>query len=349
MKFKFLIFFLIFTAIGSAQYTFSGQVDEKNHGKTVFLSVIEDYRKLSRISFDQIIKKTTVDSLGYFSFTGNNLPITNRIYRINLDECDTIASYSSHFFGKCENSKSLLFIAKNTDTINFPASFENQMLCEINSTNKKSSAFLEIDILKEEMAFDFNDFHSTANKKLNSKKWFSNFQSFGQSLNEPLAELYIFDFLSDKRNETYAYYLNDLIDNPYYSELLERLQKKYPNELFTQLYKTEIASDKMLHSVNKPESTSWKWLLGIPFVLSIFLNIFLIWQRKSTLQKLKNNALDKLTSQEQKIVDEILNDKTNKEIAAALFISLSTVKTHINNLYKKLNVSSREEIKNLLG
>ena len=40
-------------------------------------------------------------------------------------------------------------------------------------------------------------------------------------------------------------------------------------------------------------------------------------------------------------------DKTNKEIASELFISLSTVKTHINNLNKKLNVTSRKELKRL--
>jgi len=32
-----------------------------------------------------------------------------------------------------------------------------------------------------------------------------------------------------------------------------------------------------------------------------------------------------------------------------LFISLSTVKTHINNLYKKLDVTSREDIKQLFS
>lgn len=41
--------------------------------------------------------------------------------------------------------------------------------------------------------------------------------------------------------------------------------------------------------------------------------------------------------------------KSNNEIAEQHFISLSTVKTHINNIYKKLNISSREELKNIWG
>ncbi|MDM1071348.1 response regulator transcription factor [Empedobacter brevis] len=51
-----------------------------------------------------------------------------------------------------------------------------------------------------------------------------------------------------------------------------------------------------------------------------------------------------LTNQEEKIAKLILEHKSNKEIADELFISLSTVKTHIRNLYAKLNVSNRQEL-----
>ncbi|MDN3593949.1 response regulator transcription factor [Zunongwangia endophytica] len=51
-----------------------------------------------------------------------------------------------------------------------------------------------------------------------------------------------------------------------------------------------------------------------------------------------------LSSQEKKIKNLILDGKTNKEIAEALFISLSTVKTHISNIYSKLGVKNRKEL-----
>ena len=35
--------------------------------------------------------------------------------------------------------------------------------------------------------------------------------------------------------------------------------------------------------------------------------------------------------------------KSNKDIAAENFVELSTVKTHINNIYAKLGVNSRRE------
>jgi len=340
---RFALFFILLTFSTScfSQYQFKGQVDKKIEGQTVYLSIIEDYRKLSRISLDQVIKKTTIDSLGQFNFEGNNLPQNNRIYRIHIDECSDVSQNSDHFFGSCENSTSILFIANVRDTISFPTGFEDQALCEITSTNSKSSAFLEIEILKEEMAFDFNDFRSEANKKLNSKKWFSTLQDFGRNLEEPLAELYIFDFLSDKRNETFAYYLKDLTDNDYYENLAVKLQEKYPGEKFTNLYQAEITSDELLASQTNPsKAKAWQWILGALLSLSVLANIW-FWSKRNK----RNRNTQRLTDQEQKIISLIKENKTNKEIATDLFISVSTVKTHINNLYKKLGVTDRDQIK----
>lgn len=336
---------ILLSAKGFSQYSFKGQIADKASNNIIYLSIIEDYRKLDRLSMEQILKKTTTDSLGNFNFEGDNLIDENRIYRIHLDNCPETASNSEHFFGSCENSNSILFIANNNDTITFPTSFSNETLCEIISTNKQSTVLLEIDVLKEQMAFDFNDFRSDANRKLNSKKWFSTFQNFGKSIDEPLAELYIFNFLSDKGNETHNYYQKDITSTDYYTSLGERLMSKYPNATFTELYKTEIAIDQLMANNKTSQNSIWKWLLSSLLTLSIFLNIFLILRNKILAKNMLNNALEKLTEQEQNIAQEILKNKTNKEIASDMFISVSTVKTHINNLYKKLNVNSREEIK----
>ena len=51
-----------------------------------------------------------------------------------------------------------------------------------------------------------------------------------------------------------------------------------------------------------------------------------------------------LSQQETKVKKMILEGKSNKEIAEELFISLSTVKTHITNIYQKLNISNRRDL-----
>jgi DNA-binding CsgD family transcriptional regulator len=54
------------------------------------------------------------------------------------------------------------------------------------------------------------------------------------------------------------------------------------------------------------------------------------------------NPKELLSISEQVVLYKILEGKTNKEIAEELFIELSTVKTHINNIYKTLNINNRK-------
>lgn len=51
-----------------------------------------------------------------------------------------------------------------------------------------------------------------------------------------------------------------------------------------------------------------------------------------------------LTNKEREIVINISQGLTNKEIASQLFISEQTVKTHINSIFKKLNVTRRTQL-----
>jgi LuxR family maltose regulon positive regulatory protein len=50
-----------------------------------------------------------------------------------------------------------------------------------------------------------------------------------------------------------------------------------------------------------------------------------------------------LSERELEVLGLVAAGKANAEIASSLFVSLSTVKTHINNLYRKLGVSSRTQ------
>lgn len=57
--------------------------------------------------------------------------------------------------------------------------------------------------------------------------------------------------------------------------------------------------------------------------------------------------LKELTERQEEIYHLIIDGKSNKEICALLFIEPSTLKTHINQIYKKLNVESRRQLKNV--
>lgn len=341
----FLVFCLIALAT-KAQYKFTGTIDNEQWQNTVYLSLIEDYRKITNIYTEQIFHKTPTDSLGNFEFCGNELENTNHIYRIHVDNCTDESQQRNHFDGHCKDSKFIIFIAKNNDSIAFPFSFE-QMFCNIKSSNPKTNAFVKIDSLREDMKFAYGEFRSEANRKLNDKKWFKTFQDFGKELNEPLSELYIYAFLSDRTSAHYKFYLNDLKTNPYYDDLLKRLKETYPNSSYTKQYEAELASDKFSIAEKDESRFPWEYLIYAVLALSIFVNIFLILRLKKWQSKSTKDAKELLTPQELKVVQLIVQDKSNKDIADALFVSVSTVKTHINNIYKKLNVQSREEVKRL--
>ncbi len=344
----FNVLFLMFPWALSAQYHFSGHVDTTYWPEEVYLSLVEDYRKISGVYPEQIIQKTTPDSTGYFSFLGDHLPTGNHIYRIHVHNCSEKNENNIHFNGFCPESKEVFFIAKNSDTLSLPFSFDREMFCKVTSTNEKSNTFIKADSIIDEMQFAFSNYRSQTSRKINANKWLSNLQQFGKRENEPLIELYIYAFLSNKSNELYAYYLKDLKNNSYYEQLLERLKKLYPNSTYTKQYEAELASDNFLLNPEKITSKHlWIWILSFILLFSLLLNAlqFFVYRRKKSASH--TLLLKDLTHQEQKILDLILTDKTNKEIASAMFVSVSTVKTHINNLYKKLNTSSREEVKSL--
>ena len=62
-----------------------------------------------------------------------------------------------------------------------------------------------------------------------------------------------------------------------------------------------------------------------------------------------STLVDELTERQREVYDLIISGKTNKEIMTELFIEQSTLKTHINQIYKKLNIKSRRELKSKIN
>ncbi len=65
-------------------------------------------------------------------------------------------------------------------------------------------------------------------------------------------------------------------------------------------------------------------------------------QRTTVIRQTK--TLDPLTSREKEVLAVLLGGKSNHEISQVLFISESTVKTHVRSIFSKYDVSSRAEL-----
>lgn len=88
--------------------------------------------------------------------------------------------------------------------------------------------------------------------------------------------------------------------------------------------------------------------------------IIWLWIEKQKTQSLINNLqnrgneestkaarqLAELSMRQREVFDLILQGKSNKEITSMLHIELSTLKSHINQIYKILAITSRRETKN---
>lgn len=80
-------------------------------------------------------------------------------------------------------------------------------------------------------------------------------------------------------------------------------------------------------------------------VIALVTGIILTKKHYETKQDISliNNPVGSLTNKELQILEQICLGKSNKEIASLNFIEVSTVKTHINNIYFKLGVNNRKE------
>ena len=89
------------------------------------------------------------------------------------------------------------------------------------------------------------------------------------------------------------------------------------------------------------------------FIISISLLVFHVFYHfyfSSPISKTEKTLKDdfiknfSITKREQEIIVEILNGKSNKELAEALFVSEKTIETHLANIYRKVGVKNRLEL-----
>ena len=104
-----------------------------------------------------------------------------------------------------------------------------------------------------------------------------------------------------------------------------------------------------------PQSSVYISLINInffPWYMAAIGVIFSVWavqdirlaNQTAPSEKEMEIPFPDITKREREIVNLILQGQTNNSIADTLFISESTVKKHINNIFKKLQISSRWEL-----
>lgn len=104
-------------------------------------------------------------------------------------------------------------------------------------------------------------------------------------------------------------------------------------------YRVNETTVTVIDLTQKNSDTTFLIIVGVLLIL-----IGLFFAVSTSAAKPKRKSKDNLTRQEKNVVSLIEKGKTNKEIAIELSVSVSTVKTHVNNIYNKLGIKSREDL-----
>ena len=296
------------------QNAISGYIDLKGDGawdKKVYLEKIDGKELPVAIS--------KVDKEGYFYFQRKHISHQNTMYRIYIDRVQGIIDNSG------KNDK--FFILSKVDSVYFAKGTGL-----FSGYRNSSTADAEWRRLQK---FESSLKQSTKNQnEIDSSAYAIQMKSYTKDS----LEILMVKLIGIKQLENKDLLEKDIAKNPeYYLALLEELRTsgiERTQYLFLERKLAYLTQDIVENKYQL--SKAFNVLLGAIITGLIF---FIV-----RLKRKVNSIPVDLSKQEKNVHDLILQGKSNKEIANELFISLSTVKTHITNIYGKLKVSNRQEL-----
>ena len=148
----------------------------------------------------------------------------------------------------------------------------------------------------------------------------------------------------------------------FWSNRIKDKDRKRMGKLFALFYiicnSLSLLALIFIMQINMPQLLRWSIQLFILFlfILTPFLWIkFIFIKYAQTMSRLMSSSVHlislytkyNISTREQEIIQFIIDGKGNNEIKEKLFISYHTVKNHLSNIYRKLNVKNRHELVHL--
>jgi len=333
----FLVFIVLLTSnAGYSQYSISGYLDTAKKDKTIFLSLLK-YNEQMTVYEDQVITSTTADSLGFFSFEGQLLSEQHALYRIHAEVEDGFGPQQIHDNTDLKNLHNFIF--SNTDTIVFQKN-KTYWFSDHTNTNPLDEEWRAFDDYGKQLRLELYALEETSLKKQSSIQYLYELKSYANSKGiHPLVTLILLSGVDE------TILKQDIAEEPdFYSTLQEDLKAYYGDALYATQFEellTDVSKKETLHELKNAKYLVYALLVICLMLLAVI--VFLGYKLKRAKSRGDQQTGFNLTNQEERVAELIVQEKSNKEIAAELFISLSTVKTHIRNLYAKLEVSNRQE------
>jgi len=194
-------------------------------------------------------------------------------------------------------------------------------------------------------AYANSDIHaSTTQQEFIENRLVTDLKHFADTTQYMLAGIVALSYIKDFDQE-YE------LDPVFYNDFISNWTKVYPDNMYLSQFRHEI--DIIKYVILQLPNTAHKisvfgYIYFILFIGSI-VYIVILKKKITTLnlkfeRQFKTLNFNALSKKERAVVKLLLEGSSNKEIAQALFIETSTVKTHVSNIFKKLKISSRQEL-----
>ena len=303
-----------------AQQAISGYVNRADaaqwetsiHLSKIALNTLPKYEKSTWIA------STEIQEDGFFSFDKTLLSASNEMYLLHVNRI--------HKLQEERAQHRQLFILSSQDTIHFQKG--KSFFADYSSTNLADAEWQRL-----------RNFEAKFYAQLQTAKNKNDAVYPIRSYTKDSLQILLVKLLSIKQLENNALLDTDIDANPsYYVALLQELKASDLPASEYQFLERRLAF--LTQDIVEEKYALSQWMNLILGILVLCLLALFVWV-KSKKQKTPNLGLSK---QEYTIQKLMLSGKTNKEIASELFISVSTVKTHITHIYNKLNVGNRQEL-----
>jgi DNA-binding CsgD family transcriptional regulator len=275
---------------------------------------------MNSISNESIIQRAAIDPNGNFAFDCKTMAPEDHLYRIHFSKKGE-PSASLIIGGQEENH--LFLFANNHINLGIQIRSGDKLISRVTySGYTPNKALQEIDQIAGFL--DTLDYYGPAvNRDFVRQAVYDKLRVYADTCSNPLISLYA---LYHSRFES------DILKNPAFYQKYLRKWKSQDNEYF-RAFRAQIPIK------DKPGILLFI-LIGIGIVLAGSGTFFYFRSQK----KVPSNSYQSLTVQERKIFSLLKDGRSNKEISEECAISISTVKSHVNNIYAKLNISSRTDV-----
>ncbi|MFV0266243.1 MAG: helix-turn-helix transcriptional regulator, partial [Draconibacterium sp.] len=320
---------------------------EEGWQPVVFLAALNSPTDLFVASPDFILAETLIQADGSFEIRTDDVPENPGFYRLYLVKADI----SLVEFNTSENRNYIHLLLDRGSTVELQAHINDNALVIDGLAGSAVKENLEIlnfdreylrrgkvltgDITKVRRDFLTNDLAHYI-------------REFVMGQENSLVGLYALYHIDDKNTDF-------LMHSDFYFDFQNKLEQQFPSNTYTESYNEllkELIGFRDYVCEIPGIQPKWKdWLIIAEAIVIILLLVLVIWltvkRPKLNLNQPANensrNLYNSLTSKQQEILSMLADGKTNKEIAQELFVELSTVKTHINNIYRLLSVTTRKE------